>query len=671
MTWSKSIRKTLRWYRNKWNTAWAAPQEAATANKQRDDLPYRRARRTSSTDDGPHAPLATRRRRVKRRHTTRIPPLLWLCGAAILLAVGLAAAHVLNPQLHLHKLFAARLARRLAARHALELPIISPHSSGAVAPVAPVPTIRNDSAVDGGDAQGTAQRAAAAAAAAVADAGISGQQASNPTTIAATVGGATAPAQGQDTAQALTPNQAQIPTQMMRAGGTAMQGSQQKTREQDKDHNTRTCYTNPISQNAVCVHVPLCMRHSAMVYISDTLRCGAYTNAQGRAVTMSQSRCVELQRYVEALADMYPIQHKGGKWLGELHARQNILWFEGDTLLLRLHPRCTSVQHFASRVLMLHHMLQHAHRYGLSDISNVVIAAHEAVAKKIRYSKSWHHGLLSAIVYPNSLVYSHAAAEQLVAGGRVEGQMLVFVTDGLWKLAKGRRVPCFRRVGIAAPGSSRMLLTGADYPGTVQTGRAQFEDEYSDADTFRHQVFTSLGFVKPPEMHRRILYLHRATTRALTADGLHMLEQQLRATSERHKMRYDRLDMSGLSFAQQVRAVGGASIAVGIHGTQMLTTLFLPKHAAIVEMFPFGFRKDLFVNGSGAGLHYGSHQVVGGQDFIGLSRFGGNVGECQRLSSDCRRWYQSDDRTIQFGQLDAAAMGHLLERAVEQVSLNM
>lgn len=440
------------------------------------------------------------------------------------------------------------------------------------------------------------------------------------------------------------------------------------------DDNTRTCYTNGRSQNAVCVHVPLCMRHTSMVYLAETLRCGAYTNGDRRDVTLSQSSCLELERYVEGAAEMHPIQHKAQEWLKGLDKQGSLLWFEGDSLLLRLPARYTSVPHFASRILMLHHMLQHAHRYGLGEVSNIVIAAHENVAKKIRYTKSWHHGLLSAIVYPNELVYSHSVVEGLLANRRMASNtsnngIIVFVSDGLWKMAKGKRVPCFRRVALGAAGQQRLLLEGGDYPGTTNEEVLQASGRrYADAETFRHQTFASLGFTQTPKMEKKVVYLHRASTRTLTADGLQKLEGKLRVAVGAHEgFSYRLVDMGGLTFPEQVKSIAGTSIVIGIHGTQMLNTLFLAKGAGIVEMFPFRFHKDLFVNGSGGGLFYASHEVVSGEDFNGLSRFSGNVGECQRLSSECRKWYQSDERAIEFGLLDAAAVAHLVERAIQHV----
>lgn len=444
------------------------------------------------------------------------------------------------------------------------------------------------------------------------------------------------------------------------------------TTNERNDAYTRTCYTNPNSRNSVCVHVPLCVRHSSLVYLTEILRCAAYTNGNHRDVTMSQERCLELERYVEASAQMVPVERKSKMWLEHLEKRENILWFEDDAVMVRLSYRCTSIPYFAAHMFMLHHILQHPGRYGLSSISNIVIAAHQQVAKKIRYTKSWHHGLLAAIVHPSSFVYSHKEMESILATqkGASLQKRHVFVTDGIWTMAKSRRVPCFRRVAVSTQSQPHLFTTADDYPGVAVSSSDTIDDNvrYADADTFRQLLYSSLSFSSVPKLSKRIVYLHRATSRTFSPMGLTTFQVTMRTMCETHGYSYRLLDMAGLSFAQQVNAIAGAGIAIGIHGTQMLNMLFLPKHAAVVEIMPYGFSNDLFEGGSGAGLWYESHQVRTGTDFPGLAQHGGNADQCRRQSSECRRWYQSDDRPIEFGVADAAAIGNLIERAIQHIA---
>lgn len=440
---------------------------------------------------------------------------------------------------------------------------------------------------------------------------------------------------------------------------------------EDKDMRTRTCYHSSKTGDSICVHVPFCVRHNSIVYMSDTLKCGVYSNKQGTLGTLSMGRCVELERELENEAQIEEVEHKPKSWLESVDGEGNILWFEGDSVFVRLGPRCKSVMNFVGRIFMLHHVLQHPDRYGMGGISNVVVAADEAVAKKIRYTKSWHHGLLKAIVYPNKLHFGHKAMQDMVSSlPTTPGELRVFVPDGLWDLAKGKRVPCFRRTGLPGSVKSQFFLSEDVFPGVVETGAETSPSRFGDADVFRTLLFQSLGQGGPPKMKKEVLYLHRPSTRTFTRTGQEILEAKLMELSIQAGFEYRLLDVAGMTFPEQIKAVAGAGVVVGIHGTQMLNTLFLPAGAAIVEIFPSGLSNNMFVGGSGAGLHYARYELLRGEPFPQLSEFP-SLENCLKVSRECRTWYQSDNRKLNFGILDAAAVASIVQEATSYVSKSL
>lgn len=437
------------------------------------------------------------------------------------------------------------------------------------------------------------------------------------------------------------------------------------------EENTRTCFHSSKTGDALCVHVPFCVRHNSIVYMSDTLRCAPYSNKQGKLGTLSMSRCVELERDVEAVGEIEQVEHQPTSWLEGIEKDGNVLWFEGDTVFVRMTARCKSVTHFADRIFMLHHVLQHPERYGMGGVSNVVVAADEDVAKKIRYSKSWHHGLLKAIVHPNKILYNHKTVRELVTSvPRTPGEIRVFVPSGVWDLAKGRLVPCFRRAAVPGSVRSQFFLSEDLFPGVVDTGAETSATRFHDADVFRTMLFQSLEHEGPPRIKKEILYLHRATTRTFTDSGLDTLEAKLREMGAASGFAYRFLDVAGMTFPQQIEAVAGAGVVIGIHGTQMLNTLFLPAGSAILEIFPYGFSNKQFQGGSGAGLHYAEYQLLQGEQFPQLSEFHG-LENCLRVNKECRSWYQSDNRKLNFGLLDAAAAGNLVQQAITHVQKSL
>lgn len=459
--------------------------------------------------------------------------------------------------------------------------------------------------------------------------------------------------------------------QILQARDHVQNLSKERHAVEEREIGTRTCYHSSKTSDAVCVHVPFCVRHNSIVYMSDTLKCAPYSNKQGTLGTLSMGRCVELERELETEAQIEQVEHKPKSWLDSVNSDGNILWFEGDSVFVRMGVKCKSVMHFVNRIFMLHHVLQHPERYGMGGVSNVVVAADESVAKKIRYTKSWHHGLLKAIVHPNKLHFGHKGMPEMVTSvPSTPGEIRVFVPSGLWDLAKGKHVPCFRRAAIPGSLKTQFFLSEDVFPGVVETGAETSPTKYRDADVFRTLLFQSLGHSSPPKMKKEILYLHRTSTRTFTRAGQDILESTLTELAKQGGFEYRLLDVAGMTFPEQIAAVAGAGVVVGVHGTQMLNTLFLPAGAAIVEIFPSGLSNNMFVGGSGAGLHYARYQLLKGDPFPQLSEFQG-LGHCLKVSRECRTWYQSDNRKLSFGILDAAAAGSIVQEAISHVAKSL
>lgn len=486
-----------------------------------------------------------------------------------------------------------------------------------------------------------------------------------------------------------------------------LSSGQEQQQSADNDSMTRTCYTNVHSHAGLCVHVPLCIERTAFTSFADVLRCAPFTNGQGRESTMSGDSCVDLEHRHESASMLYPLERRPMSWIESSSA--SIEWWTttGDAIFLRLAARAVSVPFFTSRVLMLHHVLRHARtRYGLPNVKVVIISAHATVSRKIRYSKSWHHGLLNAAVYPSTPVHSRAAAHRqlhsieeqqqstIFDNQNGKGDIVVYVTDGEWDVLPPHgkiSTACMRRVAIiASPATSepKLFLRDWEYPGvsvamptslsvrmdSPQSIAMKKEDEYADAIKFRQNVFSSLNFIPSPisipsfpRLSNRIIYLHRANTRTFSPASLTRFQTTVTSCTQ-NRLQYKLIDVSGMTFPEQVKAVAGAAIVVGVHGTQMLNMFFLDRGAAVIELFPYRFSNDLIAHASAGPHMYQAYTMQTGTDFPGLSSYRGDANACRHNSPDCRKWYQSDDRFMEFDQSDEKAFGALLNQAVEHVT---
>jgi hypothetical protein len=445
------------------------------------------------------------------------------------------------------------------------------------------------------------------------------------------------------------------------------------------DALSRRCYVSGVTEDSLCVHTPFCVRHTGIVYVAETLKCAPYSNMHGITGTLSTRRCVEVERDVEHQAEISDPEHKSQAWLDALDKDGKLQWYEGETVFLSLSAKARSVAHYSQRIFFLHHVLLHPGRYGIGRVSNVVVAAEPEVARKIKFRKSWHYGLLAAIVHPNKPVFRHREMRELVAEGAARpGVVRVFVPSGLDNLAKGRQVPCFRRAVIPGALHSQYLLTQDRYPGTVThgVGAGRGEDaavaaahkrgKYFDGAMLRRQVFSSLDRDEPP-LRRRLVYLHRAAGRVLTAAGRGRLEAALREVAAEVGYEYGAVDLAGKSFSEQVDAVAGAAVAVGVHGMQLMSALFMPGDAALIEIFPYKFWHELYADGCGAGLSYQSMSIARGEDHADVAKYGG-LEACVSSSRDCRLWYRSDNRALALAAEDASEVQRMVREAVNTIA---
>lgn len=448
----------------------------------------------------------------------------------------------------------------------------------------------------------------------------------------------------------------------------------------EDEKSTRRCYFSGVTDDTLCVHTPLCVRHTGIVYIAENLKCAPYSNVHGILGTLSTRRCVEIETENEQRADIADPEHKGNDWLETLQRDDKIQWYEGETVFLSLSEKSRSVAHYSQRIFFLHHVLLHPQRYGMGRISNVVIVAHDEVARKIKFRKSWHFGLLAAIVHPNKPNFKYQDMKSLISEGvAAPGVLRVFVPSGFENLAKGRQVPCFRRASVTSALHSQYLLTQDKYPGVAPHGiestkgddavraAAHKRGKYFDGAMFRKQVFASLDLDDPPP-RKHLVYLHRAKGRVLSTAGQMRLEASLKEVASELGYKYEYIDLAGMSFSEQVDATSKASIAVGVHGMQLMASLFMPADGALVEIFPYKFWHDLYTNGCGSGLSYQSMSLSEGTDFLELPKFKDGLESCVKESKDCRMWYRSDDRELELNDGDASEIQGMVRQAAANVA---
>lgn len=124
-------------------------------------------------------------------------------------------------------------------------------------------------------------------------------------------------------------------------------------------------------------------------------------------------------------------------------------------------------------------------------------------------------------------------------------------------------------------------------------------------------------FESIPLPPRRVGILQRSprSRRRLTSDGREWFEDTLQELCEKHDLELEHVRTSGaMSLGEQIKHVKGLGLAVGLHGANMVNTMFMPAGGALFEIFPWRYVRYYYAGGGNSGLRYSFHEPEGGKD---------------------------------------------------------
>lgn len=122
-------------------------------------------------------------------------------------------------------------------------------------------------------------------------------------------------------------------------------------------------------------------------------------------------------------------------------------------------------------------------------------------------------------------------------------------------------------------------------------------------------------FESIPVPPRRVGFLQRSekSRRRLPVRSKLWLDITLAELSAEHGMElvYIRAKASQ-SLAEQVKAVHGLGMVLGLHGANIVNSMFVPAGGALFEIFPWRYVRYYYAAGGNAGLRYSFHEPEGG-----------------------------------------------------------
>lgn len=424
----------------------------------------------------------------------------------------------------------------------------------------------------------------------------------------------------------------------------------------------------------VAAYKPLCINPetSSAIIMSDKRVCGGYN----RTSTWLAQYCNVL---TESSRKEYLLEsslEKTTAWLAEQDAIGKVHWVEGLTILQNLDKSCGNIAHFAGRALFLHHIMENIEAYAANphDIENVLIIPTFHIMKRFLHPHNyefWHDNFFTAMIAPAKYTIGTLGnflyREKTVVFEGIPRVQLLHNFSLSGSHVEADKIICFRRAIVPGYLKARFFVDDAEYPSkkaTLQNSNPEAPHVPRDSLRIRERVSNHLHQTPiVSKMARRVLFLDRTgSRRTLDPKTKVRILDMFRKVAKEHHHSFETIAFDGTPFRRQYEVMESAAVAIGIHGANLVNTMFMPPLSALFELFPFGFRHNMYEQGSNAGLRYYSYEMSTGTPFKGPRRFT-SAAQCISFSHKCKVHYR--DAALQVTDIDFAEIERILRLALE------
>lgn len=150
-----------------------------------------------------------------------------------------------------------------------------------------------------------------------------------------------------------------------------------------------------------------------------------------------------------------------------------------------------------------------------------------------------------------------------------------------------------------------------------------------------------------------LLYMERSprSKRRFDSGTGSWLDETLRSLSLEHGVKVQKIHLdAAMTLAEQVAPMRFAGMAVGIHGANLVNSLFMPPASALFEMFPYRYVRYYYSAGANSGMRYSFHEPLDGVDY--------------QCSSFLACMFKYRESIIHFDEFDRQVVAARLERAM-------
>lgn len=345
---------------------------------------------------------------------------------------------------------------------------------------------------------------------------------------------------------------------------------------------------------------------------------------------------------------------------------------KGSSAYFFLEESVTNVAHWTGKLGIMTHIIQRSRKYAgkKEGFDRVIVDANdnENVFKLMANENTWQGGSLR-LLFPNYDVYLLPA----VLDNRKElsyfptGRQALFIVNGISSFS-GTRGLCLERMVTTGNLHGRFFISDTEITQSPDLDYLSMEDKLhtvsSDARFFKKAAHKSIrtrdlknGLIEDSSTNRKLVYMARACCRRIFHPTA---EKIIRSTLHKFckQNNFDFFEVAGenMTFHEQAKTSLNADIAVGLHGANLVNSMFLKEHGTLIEMMIQGIGHILFQNGGGSITGYEKLNIS--PRIVELKQ---NSTENDRCYSDVHEQNFRECKWVDFNATDAKNLFELLE----------
>ncbi len=164
------------------------------------------------------------------------------------------------------------------------------------------------------------------------------------------------------------------------------------------------------------------------------------------------------------------------------------------------------------------------------------------------------------------------------------------------------------------------------------------------------------------EVERKLVYMMRGNERRIFSKKAELLFQNtLKMFCTSYNYNFVTLNGTDTSFKSQVLTAMNAKIAVGIHGANLVNTMFIHRSGTVVELFPPAYQHVVYINGGGTVSGYFPMNISAVIEYPNINEYE-DRDVCIEQDSECRSWYLNASHPVDFQKEDVSKLLRILEK---------